>query len=364
MKNENFQNPAVQLNSQTSDKDLHRKFVNLGNDRRRLANQLLAMLPEIFARGIFRKYTRTIEEYAGKFGGLSESVVRKRLRLEKYVYDKPKLKEAIATEGVHKVALVASLATVDNEAAWADKIKNMSKPAIQELSKEVRYKMENGEISAGRGVNINLFENKENENCKTTHCAAAPQRIRIELEGELYFMFLKLKKKYGEKLTNQELMQKIFEENLNGESGRKSQEVGRKASQHQSVKIVPGDNVEDRNLHEKFKDVDGSGKITKETKIPRYIRVHIRRNLLHKMDSKCTYPGCERPAQVFHHTDRFANSHSHESIKPMCEIHHEFAHNGLIQNENSTAQNWQLQLQGGELDKIDQLYRKYRQVSG
>lgn len=126
---------------------LHREFVKLGNQRRMLANKLLALLPEIYESGIYKKYSRTIEEYSGRFGGLGASVVLKRLRLEKYVYDKPDLRDAIRTEGVHKVALVASLATVANQALLADKVKNMSKPAVQELSKELRNNVEAGKMS-------------------------------------------------------------------------------------------------------------------------------------------------------------------------------------------------------------------------
>lgn len=236
------------------------------------------------------------------------------------------------TEGIHKVALVASLATVDDEAIWADKIQHMSKPAVQELTKEVRYKIENG-------------------NCKTTLCSAAPQRIRVDLEGELFFLFLKLKKKYGEKMTNLEVMQKIFEENL--DMGQRET-----SNDHQKHKVVKEERVE---AHENEKiEQSQSAKVVPGDRNSRYISIRIRRNLLRKTAGKCSYPECQRPAQVFHHTDRFANSRSHESLRPVCRIHHEFAHNGLIQNEKSEAQDWQLQLQNGELEKIDQLYREYR----
>ncbi len=72
-----------------SEKDLHRKFRKLGMERRRLTNQLVALLPEIYERGIYKKYAATIVEYAGKFAGLSKSVVMKRLRIEKFLGGKP-----------------------------------------------------------------------------------------------------------------------------------------------------------------------------------------------------------------------------------------------------------------------------------
>ncbi len=244
----------------------------------------------------------------------------------------------------------------ENLAAWADKLKNMSKPAVQELSKEVRYKMEMGELSGG--VNLNLFEgsssgnlasgSEKSANCKTTPCAAAPQHIKIDLEGELFFMFLKLKKKYGENLSNREVMKKIFEKNL----GEEKIEVS------QSVKVIHGDNFscqENKSLAANFECTNQPTK-----KKSRYFSVRLRRSSLQKTAGKCSYPGCNRPPQIFHHTDRFANSQNHESLTPICKIHHEFAHNGLIKNEKFAIHEWQLQLQNTELDKIDQLYREYR----
>lgn len=335
---------------QITDKELHQKFIRLGADRRKLTNQLLAILPEIFERKIYRKYAATIEEYAGKFAGLGKGVVKKRLRLEKYLKDKPNLKAAIATEGVHKIALVASLATAENEAALADKLGNMSKSAVQELSKELRNKIQKGELIDN---NQSLFG--------TNLCSAAPQRIKIDLEGDLFFMFLKLKKKYGEQLNNLQVMKKIFEENLGMSTDKNARNS--KNGQPKSVKVIPGDRnsqIEFQDAHEKCdKEKIRSNNKIQRTK-SRYISIRLRRNFLEKTDGKCTYPDCNRPVQIFHHTERFAKSRSHESVRPFCKIHHEFAHNGLIANENLEIQNWQLQLQTGELDKIDQLYRQYR----
>ncbi len=381
-------------NHDVTDKDLHRTFVKLGNNRRLLTNELLAILPEIFKRKIWCKYARTIEEYAGKFGGLSGEVVKKRLRLEKYLKDKPNLREAIATEGIHKVALVASLATVETDAAWADKVKNMSKPAIQELSKEVRWKMEKDEMNFGESAN-------KNSNCKTIPCGAdakapcragcanmdlfgaktmpcgsAPQSIKINLEGELFFMFLKLKKKYaknlpagGQGLSNREVMKKIFEENLGEQHGQaksaKTQDAKIGQNEEQKAEKIEKTKIAKRNeiiQPQSVKAIPGDNFVIVKTK-SRYTSVHLRRNCLQKTAGRCSYPGCNRPSQVFHHKDRFANSRCHESLTPLCKIHHEFTHNGLIQNEKLEIKEWQLQLQTGEPDKIDALYRQYRKTA-
>jgi len=97
---------------------------------------MLLILPEIYASGIWQKYAETIEQYAGRFGGIGGKVVRKRLNLEKHVEDKPHLKAAIAKVGVHKVAMVASITNDENEKNMVSLLKTMSKNAVQEMAKE------------------------------------------------------------------------------------------------------------------------------------------------------------------------------------------------------------------------------------
>src|SRR3989338_7235853 len=121
--------------------NLHKKFVELGRARNKLTNEMLAILPEIYKSGVWRKYADSIVEYAGKFGGISRGVVEKRLRLEKNLEDKPELKAMIREEGVHKVAIVASLASAETDSFWADTVKNTSKSALVKLGKELRSKV-------------------------------------------------------------------------------------------------------------------------------------------------------------------------------------------------------------------------------
>jgi len=88
---------------------LHNEFIKLGGMRHKLKNRMLAILPEIYKSGIYKKYAGSIVEYAGKFGDIAGTTVIKRLRLEKNLKDKPCLKAVIEKIGVHKVALVAKI---------------------------------------------------------------------------------------------------------------------------------------------------------------------------------------------------------------------------------------------------------------
>lgn len=372
-----------------TEKELHQEFLKLGANRRKLTNELLALLPEIYDRKIYLKYASTIVEYAGKFGGLSKGVVSKRLRLEKYLSDKPKLREAIKTEGVHKVALVASVATEETEEAWVDKLKNMSKNAIQELSKEVRNKEVKSKEEA------NLFGDGSLFGCEQTAsisapCKAAPLKITIEITDENAFLFLKLKKKI-------EKESKEISKEISGNSGSLSNKevmseiLKRLADAEFSEKVVLEDNFcEGEVVEKKFidkqteqekgpekteisKSISGSGaKIS--PKISRYIPVHVKKMAIFSAHGKCAYPNCGHPAEIFHHRERFAESKKrlwdadkrlkkdvHESVVPLCKTHHEFAHNGIIANESQNIEQWMLELGRGNFSGEDILYREIRQ---
>lgn len=401
-------------NSSTeNEKNLHKQFVKLGMDRRRLTNELLALLPEIYARGIYKKYSATIVEYAGKFGGLSKNVVMKRLRLEKYLIDKPQLKELIKTEGVHKVAIVANLATSEDESLWVDKLKNMSKNAIQELSKEVRSKRERAEkLAEGRGFG-GLFGEEfcEKSNCKsaeakTDFCRAVAIKITLELDEEMTFQFLKLKKMMGKNLSNKQVMNEMLTrftkdyvirkgnlEKLKSEKDKENTGKGtidRKNSE--KVRIEPI--LEDRFQGKIYKkEADEKERICEKAKNPklslkeapkvrtkpiledcfqeknhkkedknsitRYIQVLIRKMALQSTNDHCAYPGCNRPPETFHHPERFGEGKNHNSLIPLCKIHHEFMHNGLIENEALKRENWRLFLDG-KIGYADFFYRMKR----
>jgi hypothetical protein len=314
-------------------KDLHKEFVLLGRERNKITYKLLALLPEIYKQQIYKKYNcMTIIEYAGKFAGLSKQVVLKALKLHENLKDKPFLQKAIETQGIHKVALIAKIATPETDKAFADKVENMSAAAIQTLSKELRQeagvKEEDIEVASDRAV--------------VKKCQAAPTKMTIELDPEMQFLFLKLKNKMDKSLSNKEalriMLQMITDQN--------------KAKQ------------QNKNLVKKFFEEknDSPEKIcpNKTKTSSRYIPVKIKKEAINKTNGKCSYPNCSKPAEIFHHPDRFSNSKNHESIISLCKIHHEFAHNGMIKNEKTDPKNWQLQISNQQPLFTDELFRKYR----
>ena len=259
--------------------NLHKEFVRLGRERNRITYKLLALLPKIDELKIYEKQGyANIYDYAARIAGLSSGVVNKALKLKEKLQNMPHLQKAIETQGINKVGIVAGLATEENEEELAEKVEHMSKPALQEYSKEVR-----GKVTVG---------------------------WQVELDGQMMFMFLKLKKKLGKNLSNKECLRKILE---------KMQEKPKAQRQAQEVAKIPGE------------------------KISRYISVHKRK----KLSDHCSHPDCHRPTEIIHHPDRFSQNHNHENLKPLCKQHHEFAHNGISE----------------PMQHADHRYRKHRQAA-
>lgn len=77
-------------------------------------------------------------------------------------------------------------------------------------------------------------------------------------------------------------------------------------------------------------------------------------------EKACVYPNCTKPAVEVHHPKRVSEEKNNENLKLVCKIHHEFAHNGLIQNEN--AEKWKYSKQIAPTKKADILYRNYKMV--
>lgn len=335
---------------------LHLQFVRFGKERHRVTYKLLALLPKIYENKIYHeKGFATIEEYAGKLAGLSKGVVQKTLRIVKHLENKPELQKMIKTQGIHKVAIVAKFATPETDSDFADKVEHMSKSGLQELSKEIRIEQQ--------GLNLR----------------DARRKLSIELDSEMEFHFLTLKKRMGD-VSDKEVLKRLLTDAVNGLDSPKlvfrTRSVKRKsvilklaplkyAAKRESVKKSPGKCVETREVagvaSSTVSTVGGTAGRVKP--IARYIPVVERRKVLAKTGGRCAYLGCNRPADVFHHRDRFVSSKNHDSIVPLCKTHHDFAHNGLIENERLNPGLWRLRVTAGVQSETDFRIREYRKMA-
>jgi len=264
----------------TDSKNLHQQFISLGRERNKITYKLLVLLPQIYEQKIYEMHGyATIYEYAGKLAGLSHSVVEKALKLEEKLRNKPNLQKVIETQGIHKVAIIANIATPENEKMFADKVENMSKSALQQFSREFRGKIQ---------TNWN-----------------------IEMDTEMMTTFLKLKEKVGKNLSNKEALRRMLE--MLGE-----------------ISLLPGCVPETKN-EKPQPQAEISKEIPGEKENGRYIPIAQKREILAKTNGICSHENCCNPAQIFHHQIRFSQTKNHTSLIPLCKVHHEFAHNGITE---------------------------------
>lgn len=268
----------------TNSKTLHQQFVLLGQEHKALVNKMASLLPEIYYSGIYKKYAENIYEYGRKYAGLSSGVVSKILFTFKKIENRPALKEAVIDAGIHKVALVATIATPQNELFLAEKVRSMSKAAVVELAKEIRGQKK--------------------------------KTLKLELDSEMQFLFKKLKKESGrENIADEEFLKELL------------------------IKLadlpVEGVNVQSKKRNiKKVKFSPGDGNFKKQS---RHIPVAVKRLVVQNTRGKCAFPDCAKVYEQIHHTVPYSYLPRHipEYLQPLCKTHHELVHNGIKPNLTS-----------------------------
>ena len=308
------------------EKNLHKEFVKTAFDINKMKNKLMSLLLEIYEKEIYKKYNcESIFEYGFKYARLSKNVVEKGIRTLRNLKDKPCLKKMIETQGIHKVALVATLADEKTDKIFAEHVENMSKPALAELAKEVRAKRNSAFFDDAKKrvdpvdeLGDSSSDAKNNFNMK--RCQAVNKKIKIELDEETEILFLRLKKKYAKESSNKYALKVLLKKMADLVEGK------------------GGDGA-------KRKHPLSSGKNSTRN-YSRYIKSFQKQELLRDHNHTCVYPKCNKPYEVIHHRTAFSFDRRHENVIPLCKTHHEFAHNGLIAHELELPKNWKLNING------------------
>ena len=230
------------------------------------------LLPEVYKRQLYKKKGfGSIYEFAARLAGMSREQVQRVLQLERKFDDKPVLKEMLVNgkESINKLARVASIVTPENQEEIAAKVKVLSKSAVETFVKD--YTNENR-------IQQPLIDD-----------VSVPGH-RLELD---------------EDIENQlaELQQKGIDVN----------EFLRECLQKRTQEIS-----------EEKEKLANEAKPTKS----RYIKADVKRIIQKEHGTKCSVPGCNKPARVLHHTRRFALSPIHDPnyLAPQCHEHHEISH--------------------------------------
>lgn len=251
--------------------NLHTTFKKYGTLALRYRQRCIGLLPEINRLRVYEeKGFGSIYEYAARLAGISNAQVDTVLRLERKFGDKPALKNALVSGEVshHKLIRVASIATPENDEEMAEKTKQLPQKALEVL---VRDEKRNGNPEP-------LFGQKS--------LRAQTLELDEDVEKEL-----------------SELQEKGIDIN---------QELRRFLKKRK------------REIEEEKEQLSCNATPTKS----KYIKVGIRKVLRAEHGTKCSVPGCNKDAEVIHHTRRFALSGTHDPkyLASLCKEHHQIAH--------------------------------------
>ncbi|MFA4891110.1 MAG: HNH endonuclease signature motif containing protein [Candidatus Gracilibacteria bacterium] len=379
--------PAITQNvTKLSDRELINLCKKYGSNARLWMRKFADLLPEIERRRLYkRRGCCSIHEFAAKYAGMNRNTTDQVLWLCEKLEDKPMLRGLLVEQGWSKLRIIASVATLKTDAFWSEKVRTLTKGALELYVRNLRATFENGEdkkaselFSALTAVTATaqqsmldvktfpregfepekcaesaIFE-AQNERCSIqfgdagTGSAEPAERenLTFKLDAETKFRLEKFKQKLEkqrkEPLTYNQLLKAMLDE-LESDSER----------------------VATRSA-EKTKTASRQSKGQKADS--RHISAQIDRELEEQYHGRCAFPGCNKPATHRHHTKRYALHKEHDSatIVPLCKHHHDLAHAGLIENESDPPRLWKLRSEAPWWDEnniVDKKVQEYKAVA-
>jgi hypothetical protein len=263
-----------------SDQQLYEQCRKYGELAKMWRSKFLGLLPEINRRRLYeKKGFSSIYEFAAKLAGASKEQVQMVLNLDERFGDKPLLKKMLITGevSVNKLARVVSIATKENQEVLGEKVKILSKSALETLVRDEKSSNENG-------LRKRLFEDQS-------------------LPGQTVKQFQ----------LSPELNQKLLEMQEKGLDGNA---IMLELLQKRELEIAL----------EKEQLAQEQGNTQKKTS--RAVPVKVKRLIAKEYGTKCSIQTCQKPLKIIHHTQRWALSRNHDPhfLAPLCQEHHEIAH--------------------------------------
>lgn len=137
--------------SALADRALYDLCKEYGGNAKKWTRKFAVLLPEVFKRGLYkRRGFISIYEFAAKVAGMGHAAVDQILSLDRTLEGKPALKALVEEYGWSKVRVVACYATKETEEMWADKVKLLSKSALEVYTRGIKMQDQiEGEVSRG-----------------------------------------------------------------------------------------------------------------------------------------------------------------------------------------------------------------------
>lgn len=257
--------------------------------------KFIGLLPEVNRRKLYKKKGfDSIFEFAFKLAGLSQEQVRNVICLERRFEDKPTLKNLLISGevSVNKLARVASIATPENEEELAEKVIILPKAALDTLVRDVKFSEK--ECTSNGSIKT-LFNDK----------SLPGQTLNFELSQE---NIEKLNHLHSQGHDVNKIIATLLE-NRRQKIEAKKAELAQEAIKRLEAKkatFKPGEKL----------------------KTSQYVSVKVKAILREEHGTKCSIPGCCKPAVENHHSQRLALAGIHDPryMAPMCKEHHQLAH--------------------------------------
>ena len=273
------------MSDNLSDKDLYKLCQKYGAKILEARRKFSGLLPEVYKRRLYaKKGFGSIFEFAAKLAGMNKDQVNIVLRLNQRFEDKVLLKKALVESDVsiNKLARIVSVATKENQAELLEKTKVLPSRALEVFVKD--FKNQNRSLHVQTLIKSNNLQ------------------LDKDVEKELF-----------------ELQEKGIDVN----------NFLRDCLKKRRLEIAQ----EKEKLSKNAKQTDS-----------RYISIKVQRIIQKEYGCKCSLPGCNKPAVVFHHSKRFSidKTHNPKYLTPLCKEHHQIAHAGLVKNEEMAPEFWKL----------------------
>lgn len=279
------------------DRDLYNFFRKVGAVNLKNQRMLIAALPEIFSRRLYKKYGyASIHEFGAKLAGLSYNVVNEALRVHEKIKDKPELQKQLISQGLNKIRVVANIATPETDKEWAEKVSTMTKSALEIHVRDIR-KSHPGMESLNSAINNSAQQQGQNQlfndsfESSTVDYMSSYDAFTVKLDPKIIQKLQIIKAKMPKGTTWNDVFA------------------------HLAKLAEPKPKREYKQMPHKSRNIPAK--------------------LKREMPKICEVAGCNKPAIEIHHLDRWSLTKKHDNLKALCKAHHELVHRGYLDEENN-----------------------------
>ncbi len=321
---------------------IHNQFTTYGRNAKEWMRKCALLLPQIEKQQIWRKKGfRDIYDYAAKLAGMNHDQVNEALRVLHKAEIFPSLMKVIETKGLNAVKPVLGIITKETENLFAEKAMTMNKNTLEIFVRHVR---ENNFQITGLPRKEEQSVNLQNTQSRLALVGTAEIQADTEKNQQLA---LEIQPSESSKVTLVLQLDPQLADHL--------QKVKGQSDWNETIRKLL--KLRQEKLEEK--------KPATVENATRHIPAKIEKYAIAKTNSTCAFPGCTKSYEILHHTNRFAQYHSHDPdhIIPLCEAHERLAHLGLIENENQSPENWKLRARPDYDDpkyEVDRMVEKFR----